>query len=102
MTRLAEQAPIHPSAETLISLEKLPRLTCSSPMASETWAVFPKKSKSLPTDVSAPVPPNVRVAPQPAQVPVQPAATQTTKRSGYEKYSDPDYIPDLQDWDFAG
>ncbi|KAJ5457012.1 hypothetical protein N7530_012286 [Penicillium desertorum] len=37
-----------------------------------------------------------RVAPQPAQVPVQPAATQTTKRSGYEKYSDPDYIPDLQ------
>ncbi|CAG8897763.1 unnamed protein product [Penicillium egyptiacum] len=37
-----------------------------------------------------------RVAPQPAQVPVQPAATQTTKRSGYEKYSDPGYIPDLQ------
>ncbi|CAG8250359.1 unnamed protein product [Penicillium nalgiovense] len=37
-----------------------------------------------------------RVAPEPAQVPMQPAATQTTKRSGYEKYSDPDYIPDLQ------
>ncbi|EKV11073.1 Topisomerase II associated protein (Pat1), putative [Penicillium digitatum] len=38
-----------------------------------------------------------RVAPQPTQVPVQPAATQqTTKRSGYEKYSDPGYIPDLQ------
>ncbi|KAI2733478.1 hypothetical protein CBS147332_493 [Penicillium roqueforti] len=41
--------------------------------------------------------PNVgRVAPQPTQIPVQPAATQTTKRSGYEKYSDPGYIPDLQ------
>ncbi|KXG53984.1 Topoisomerase II-associated protein PAT1 [Penicillium griseofulvum] len=37
-----------------------------------------------------------RVAPQPAQAPVQPTATQTTKRSGYEKYSDPGYIPDLQ------
>lgn len=38
-----------------------------------------------------------RVAPQPAQVPVQQAAPQqTTKRSGYEKYSDPGYIPDLQ------
>ncbi|KAJ5782266.1 Topoisomerase II-associated protein PAT1 [Penicillium paradoxum] len=37
-----------------------------------------------------------RVAPQPAAQPVQPAATQTTKRSGYEKYSDPGYIPDLQ------
>ncbi|KAJ5951863.1 Topoisomerase II-associated protein PAT1 [Penicillium vulpinum] len=37
-----------------------------------------------------------RVAPQPAQVPVQPTAPQTTKRSGYEKYSDPGYIPDLQ------
>ncbi|CAI7611442.1 unnamed protein product [Penicillium glandicola] len=37
-----------------------------------------------------------RVAPQPAQIPVQPTAPQTNKRSGYEKYSDPGYIPDLQ------
>jgi DNA topoisomerase 2-associated protein PAT1 len=37
-----------------------------------------------------------RVAPQPAAQAVQPAASQTTKRSGYEKYSDPGYIPDLQ------
>ncbi|OGE52670.1 hypothetical protein PENARI_c009G11060 [Penicillium arizonense] len=37
-----------------------------------------------------------RVAPQ-AQVPVQQApAVETVKRSGYEKYSDPGYIPDLQ------
>ncbi|KAJ5558259.1 Topoisomerase II-associated protein PAT1 [Penicillium sp. DV-2018c] len=37
-----------------------------------------------------------RVAPQPAAPAVQPAATTKTKRSGYEKYSDPGYIPDLQ------
>ncbi|KAJ6037155.1 hypothetical protein N7540_001434 [Penicillium herquei] len=41
---------------------------------------------------------NPRAAPaaqQEAQVP-QPAAEPTTKRTGYEKYSDPGYIPDLQ------
>lgn len=35
-----------------------------------------------------------RVAQPVAQLPVQPAAQ--PQRSGYEKYSDPDYIPDLQ------
>ncbi|KAJ5121330.1 Topoisomerase II-associated protein PAT1 [Penicillium bovifimosum] len=40
-------------------------------------------------------PNSARVAPQPAAPAVQPAASKT-KRSGYEKYSDPGYIPDLQ------
>jgi DNA topoisomerase 2-associated protein PAT1 len=40
--------------------------------------------------------PNAPRVTQPvAQLPVQPVAPQT-KRSGYEKYSDPGYIPDLQ------